>query len=33
MKVRYGNATGKLTRLRDEIDAAETVAELEAITW
>ena len=29
----YGNATGKLTRLRDEIDAAETVEELEAITW
>jgi len=29
----YGNATGKLTRLRDEIDAAETVEELEVITW
>ena len=29
----YGQATGKLTRLRDQIDAAETVADLEAITW
>ena len=27
----FGKATGKLTRLRDEIDAAETVEELEAI--
>ena len=29
----YGKATGKLTRLRDQVDAAETVEELEAITW
>ena len=29
----YGQATGKLTRLRDAVDAAETVEELEAITW
>ena len=29
----YGQATGKLTRLRDAVDAAESVEELEAITW
>ena len=29
VKIKYG----KLTRLRDEIDAAETVEELEALTW
>ena len=29
----YGAATGKLTRLRDQVDAAETVEDLEAITW
>ena len=26
-------ATGKPTRLRDAVDAAETLEELEAITW
>ena len=26
-------AAGKLTRLRDAVDAAESVEELEAITW
>ena len=29
----YGAATGKLARLRDQVDAAETVEELEAIQW
>ena len=29
----YGSATGKLTKLRDQVDAAETVEDLEAITW
>ena len=29
----FGEATGKLTRLRDKIDAAETVEELEGINW
>ena len=29
----YSEATGKLTRLRDAVDAAESVEELEAITW
>ena len=29
----YGQATGKLTRLRDAVDAAETAEDLEAITW
>ena len=33
MKTKYGKATGKLTRLRDEVDAAETVEELEVIKW
>ena len=33
MDVSCGRATGKLTRLRDEIDAADTVEELEAIKW
>ena len=29
----YGKATGKLTRLRDKIDSAETVEELQGIDW
>lgn len=29
----YGAATGKLTKLRDQIDAAETVGDLELIQW
>ncbi len=29
----YGSATGKLTKLRDQVDAAETVEGLEAIEW
>lgn len=29
----YGQATGKLTKLRDQVDAAETVEALEAIQW
>ena len=29
----YGKATGTLTRLRDQVDAADTVADLDAIDW
>ena len=29
----FGEATGKLTRLRDQVDAAETVEELESVKW
>ena len=29
----YGYATGKLTKLRDQIDAAETVEELDSTSW
>ena len=29
----YGAATGKLTKLRDQVDAAETVTDLDSIDW